>query len=138
VQLNLIGRKAFDFFRRRGRPMARHRVEVTGRFGLDLPEAIAAELTADFLGGEVDAVYVLYTRFKSALNQTVEIERLLPIQRPETKLDIEYRFDPSPDAILSELLPRYVRTQVYQYLLETVASEHGARMTAMENATRNA
>lgn len=138
IVLNLVGRKSADFFRRRGREALRQRTDVTGRFGLELPEAICAELVSDFLEGRVDAVDVLYTRFQSALVQVVGVERLLPVRRPEIKSEVEYRFDPSPDAILSELLPRYIRTQIYQYLLETVASEHGARMTAMENATRNA
>jgi F-type H+-transporting ATPase subunit gamma len=137
--LDVIGRKAIDFFRRRGRSLTRQRADVTSRrFGIELAETISSELMADFLGGTLDAVDVLYTRFQSPLVQVVTIERLLPIQHPEVESETEYRFDPSPEAIMSELLPRYVRTQVYQYLLETVASEHGARMTAMENATRNA
>lgn len=141
VALNIVGRRAADFFRRRGNEMQRQRVDATAKFGLDLPQGIAGELMQDFLSGEVDAVYVLFTRFQSALVQTVAVERLLPVQRPERAEDavgVEYRFDPSPDVILGELLPRFVQTQVYQALLETVASEHGARMTAMENATRNA
>jgi F-type H+-transporting ATPase subunit gamma len=138
VSLSLVGRKAADFFRRRGTAAQRQRVEVTSRFGFELPQAVADELMQDFLGGEVDGVYVLFTRFQSAMVQMVTVERLLPVQRPEAPAEVEYRFDPSPDVILGELLPRYVRTQVYQQLLETVASEHGARMTAMENATRSA
>jgi F-type H+-transporting ATPase subunit gamma len=137
--IGVVGRKAIDFFRRRGRSLTRQRADVTSRrFGIELAEAISSELVADFLGGAVHAVDVLFTRFQSPMVQLVTLERLLPIPRPEADPRIQYRFDPSADAILGELLPRYVRTQVFQYLLETSASEHGARMTAMESATRNA
>ena len=139
TSLNLVGRKSIDFFRRRKHAVARQRAEVTsGKFGIGLAEEISAELVADFLNGELDAVDVLFTRFKSAMTQTVTVERLLPVPRPEVEKPVDYRFDPSPEEILGALLPTYIRTQLFQYLLETVASEHGSRMTAMESATRNA
>ncbi len=136
--LNLFGRKAADYFRRREVPTLRQRTDQTGKIGVELARSLADELMDDFLQKKVDAVHVIYTEFRSAMSQTVRIERLLPIPRPTGESEIDYRFAPSPDAILGELLPRFVRNQVFQMLLESIASEHGARMTAMESATRNA
>ena len=90
---------------------------------------------------DLDAVYLVYNEFKSAITQKVTIERLLPIEPmvvapPETAVDFLY--EPDQRTILDTLLPLYVNVEIYRALLESVASEHGARMTAMENATNNA
>ncbi|HEX3722935.1 MAG TPA: F0F1 ATP synthase subunit gamma, partial [Nitrolancea sp.] len=94
---------------------------------------------SEFISGNVDAVYVGYTKFINTLRQTPEIQQILPIVAPEGSGEIkDYIFEPSPAAVLEALLPRFVEVQIYQALLEAIASEHSSRMVAMRNATDNA
>jgi F-type H+-transporting ATPase subunit gamma len=104
---------------------------------------IAEAASNDFVSGEFDAVYVLYNEFKSIIAQRVMLERLLPLHRawaqPEvSETAIEYLYEPGPEQILNELLPKHIEFQLYRVLLESAAAEQGARMTAMESATKNA
>jgi F-type H+-transporting ATPase subunit gamma len=93
----------------------------------------------DFISERVDAVYVVYTRFINTLRQAPEIRQILPIQAPEGSGEVvDYIFEPSPAAVLGALLPRFIEVQIYQALLESIASEHSSRMVAMRNATDNA
>lgn len=141
VELATIGRKGRDYFRRRGAPL-RH--EFTGVFAnLDLERAreIGATLIDDYTSQNLDAIYLIYNEFKSAISQVVVHEPLLPIQLMETPEDEtlqDFIYEPSKRVLLDRLLPMYVEVEVYRALLESVASEHGARMTAMDNATSNA
>ena len=96
-----------------------------------------------FTEGQASSVYLLYNEFKSAIQQQVVVERLLPIPKLEPagkdkQVLAEYLFEPTPDEIFESLLPRHVETQIFRALLESVAAEHAARMTAMDAATRNA
>ena len=93
-----------------------------------------------FLDGEVDAVFLCYNEFKSAIAQTPVVVQLIPLQAPaaEAEAAIDFKYEPSREALLAELLPRHVAMQVWRALLESAASEHGARMSAMESATKNA
>jgi F-type H+-transporting ATPase subunit gamma len=144
VELLPIGRKALDFFKRRRWPIRRQATQVYQALSIETAREIAEALSADFLSGEFDAVYVIYNEFKSIIAQRVTLERLLPLQREWTPAQqsnepaIEYLYAPSPEAILSELLPKHIEFQLYRILLESAASEQGARMTAMESATKNA
>jgi F-type H+-transporting ATPase subunit gamma len=139
VALGLIGRKAFDFYKRRS-------VNVIDRFPagssgpvIDLARNVVSRSVARFLEGELDAVYVLYTQFRSALSQVPTLVRLLPIETPAPpESPREYLYEPSRGVVIDDLLPRYVEVQVFQAILESAASEHGARMTAMESASQNA
>jgi len=91
------------------------------------------------LNGDVDAIYVLFSRFRSAISQVPTVQRLLPIKAPTaSENQREYLFEPDRDAVIESLLPRYVEVKVFQAVLESIASEHGARMTAMDSATNNA
>jgi F-type H+-transporting ATPase subunit gamma len=95
----------------------------------------------DFTGGKLDRVYLLYNEFKSVIAQKITVEQLLPI--PRARIDpkvppLDYIYEPGPEAIFASILPRHVETQVWRALLESAAAEHGARMTAMDAATRNA
>jgi F-type H+-transporting ATPase subunit gamma len=96
----------------------------------------------DYLGGETDEVYLIYNEFRSVAVQRVVRQQLLPIESEPSAAGsgptTDYIYEPSPEAILASLLPRHVTTQVYRALMESVAGEHGARMTAMEAATKNA
>ncbi len=129
----------------RERAAAETAVVVVGRKGVEYyrPAAMAAELaqevTRRFVAEETDAVHLVYTRFRSALSQVPTAVPLLPVAPPATDAPaVDYIFEPERSALLARLLPRYVEALITQALLEAIASEHGARMTAMDNATRNA
>jgi F-type H+-transporting ATPase subunit gamma len=134
-----IGRKAMDFFKRRPFPV-RHAAQLMQALSHEESHAIALKLTEDFVSGQVDAVYVVYNEYKSIISQVVRVERLLPIERAwdEQANAIDYLYEPGPVEILSELLPKHIEYQLYRTLLESAAAEQGARMTAMEAATKNA
>lgn len=140
VQLIPIGRKANDYFKRRTIPIRRQATQIFQALSFDTAREIADDVSKAFISGEVDAVYVVFNEFKSIIAQIVRTERLLPIERnwEETQNAIEYLYEPSPEQILSELLPRHIEFQLYRVLLESAAAEQGARMTAMEAATKNA
>ena len=140
VELLPIGKKANDFFRRRTIPIRREATQVFQALSLETAREIATSISEDFTAGRVDAVYVAYNEFKSVIAQTVRVERLLPIERAwdEVTTAIEYLYEPSPERILSELLPKHIEFQLYRALLESAAAEQGARMAAMEAATKNA
>jgi len=141
VELLTIGRKAGDFFRRRTIPIRRN-VFVAQALSVEVAHEIADSLIKDFVDEKIDGVYVVYNEFKSLIAQHVRAERLLPIA-PEFEVDpnrpaIDYLYEPGPEQILSDLLPKHIEFQLYRVLLESAAAEQGARMTAMEAATKNA
>jgi len=136
--LGLIGRKGYDFYKRRSVEIVEHVTAVTGS-PIEIARDIVRRAVARFMAEECDAVYLLFTRFRSAISQVPVVEQLLPIETPETNNEPrEYLFEPSRDALVEDLLPRYVEVKVFQAVLESLASEHGARMTAMESASKNA
>jgi F-type H+-transporting ATPase subunit gamma len=141
VSLALVGRKGRDFFRRRGLDVTFERVNFLHR--IDFPDArLVARVAIDaFTSGAVDSVHVVFNEFKSILQQRIVVQQLLPIERIEVDPaapPIEYLYEPDPQRIFDLVLPRYVEVEVWQALLESVAAEHAARMTAMDSATRNA
>jgi len=143
VAVALVGRKGRDFFRRRGVEPCYERVNLFARLGYADAEAIAGVAIREFAEGRVASANLVYNEFKSVLRQRVVVEALLPIPRldlgvldPAARVD--YLYEPSPERILDDLLPRHVEIQVYRALLESVAAEHAARMIAMDNATKNA
>jgi F-type H+-transporting ATPase subunit gamma len=141
ISLTILGRKGLDYFRRRNVSIIR---DYAGRFReIDYQAAavIGKDLVEDYTGEAIDGVFLVYNEFRSPLVQRVMVKDLLPIEPLEAESDyypVEYIYEPSADAILSELLPRYVEVQIYRALLESLAGEHGARMTAMGAATENA
>ena len=139
VELLTIGKKGRDF-------MVRTAQNVTAEFS-GLGDAVSLEdlrpivqvAIDDFVAGKVDAVHVVYAKFVNTLMQVPEVRQILPIERPESAgAYTDYIFEPSPAAVLQSLLPRYVEIQVYQAMLDSIASEHSARMVAMRNASQNA
>ena len=140
VELLPIGRKANDFFRRRTIPIRREATQVFQALSLETAQEISRTIVDDFMSGRADAVYVAYNEFKSIIAQTVRVERLLPIERAwdEVSTAVEYLYEPAPEQILNELLPKHIEFQLYRVLLESAAAEQGARMAAMEAATKNA
>ena len=141
VTFRFIGRKGSEYFRRR-EVTAMDDGPVTWHAPPDeLASAAAGRLIGRFLNGESDAAYVVYSRFRSALSQVPSVARIIPVAPSgvdEEQQLTEYLLEPSIGDLLSNLLPKSVEVQVYQALLEAVAGEHGARMTAMESATNNA
>ena len=140
VTLVVVGRKGLDFMRRHERDI---RAEFT-RLG-DRPDLldtlpISRIVIDDYTSGFVDMVYVVYAQFVSTMVQRPVVQQLLPVEPAELPAmeNVEYIYEPSPDVVLGELLPRFVEMQVYHAILESIASEQSARMVAMRNATENA
>lgn len=141
VTVTLVGRRGYDYFKRRPVQVGEHHINLFGRLTPALATAIGTRLSQRFVNGETDGVYVLYARFRSALVQVPTIDHVLPITPKERAADApsrEYLYEPQPQDLLESLLIRYIDMLIYRAMLESVASEHGARMTAMENATNNA
>ena len=143
LTLIVVGRKARDFYRRRQWAVKSEMLGFFDRLAYAHAQELAGQLMAAYLGEEVDEVHLMYNEFRSVAVQRVKREPLLPIEpaaHPEGDIAAagDYIYEPNPDAILASLLPRHVTTQVFRALMESVAGEYGARMTAMEAATKNA
>jgi F-type H+-transporting ATPase subunit gamma len=140
VSLTIVGRKGHEYFRRRAVRVAEHASGVLGGPASAAAAGLAARVIERFLGSEADAVYLLYSRFRSALSQVPTLQRLLPVETPAAAaaVPLDYLYEPERTVVLARLLPRYVAVQITRALLEAAASEHGARMTAMDSATSNA
>jgi F-type H+-transporting ATPase subunit gamma len=142
VTLVVVGRKARDFYRRRPWTIKRDMIGFWDRLAYSHASELADYLMQNYLEGEVDEVWLMYNEFRSVAVQRPVRQQLLPIPQSdgaeEAAPPVEYTYEPSPEAILSDLLPRHVRMQVYRALMESLAGEYGARMTAMEAATKNA
>ena len=139
LTLIVVGKKARDFYRRRQWTVKSEMLGFFDRLAYSHAQELAGQLMAAYLGEEVDEVHLMYNEFRSVAVQRVTREQLLPIE-PGTgaAATTDYLYEPGPDAILASLLPRHVTTQVFRALMESVAGEYGARMTAMEAATKNA
>ena len=155
VAMALVGRKARDFFQRRGFDVLYEEIGLFQNVKWSHAQAIASTAIKEFLGPDVSSVYLVYNEFKSVISQRVVIEKLLPIPRlrPEDTNDgatagrtadasastaADYLFEPRPEELLNTLLPMHVAVQVNRALLESSAAEHAARMQSMDSATRNA
>jgi len=142
--LRIIGKKGLGYFRYVGRPIESSRIDFTDRPTAENAADLVNDLIGQFERGEIDAVYVVYAKFVSALSTPPTTLKVLPVTPPEAKSDgktglrHDYLLFPSAEAILEQLLPLYVRNSVYRALVETAAAEQGARRTAMKNATDNA
>ena len=143
IQLTLVGRKGADHYRRRGAEISERYVDILYKPADELAGEIAEKQISRFVSGEADAVYIVYSRFRSALSQVPTVEKLLPVTLSQTddaqaQQQTEYLYEPGVEQILASLLPRITGIAVQRALLEATASEHGARMTAMESASGNA
>jgi F-type H+-transporting ATPase subunit gamma len=138
-ELHVIGKKGLGYFRYVGREVASSRIDVTDRPTAENAAEIVDGLIQRFASAEIDAVYVVYAKFQSALSTPPATQMILPVTPPERKgPQPDYILLPSAEVILTQLLPSYVRNSVYRALVETAAGEQGARRTAMKNATDNA
>src|SRR4249920_1957970 len=143
VTLVVVGRKARDFYRRRQWQVKSEMLGFFDRLAYSHAQELANELMQSYRADEVDEVSLMYNEFRSVAVQRVRRQQLLPIEAEAGEpghgtAGGDYIFEPSPDAILASLLPRHVTTQVFRALMESVAGEYGARMTAMESASKNA
>ena len=139
VQVIAVGKKARDYFVRTRQDVVAEFIGIGDTTTLDEVRPIADIAIDDFASGKVDAVYVVYSRFINTLVQRPEVMRILPVEPPEAQEGYsDYIFEPSPEAVLNDLLPRYIEVQLYQAILEGTASEHSARMVAMRSASDNA
>jgi len=142
IQVSTIGRRGRDFVRSRGIATRKDYVGVFEELTFDKAKTIAEELQAAYLDEKLDAVFLLYNHFVSAISQKPTLTKLLPIAanagaEDESSGLMDFLYEPSREAVLDDLLPRHLAMQVWRALLESVASEHGARMAAMESATKN-
>lgn len=139
VRIIPIGKKARDYFVKTKQNVIAEFVGIGDEVTLDTVHTIADIAIDEFASGAVDAVYVVYSRFVNTLVQRPEVLRILPVEPAEAHEGYsDYIFEPSPEVVLNELLPRYVEVQLYQAILEGLASEYSARMVAMRNASDNA
>lgn len=136
-----VGKKGALFFGKRGIEVVHQQVIATTGATYEDATTVTQKAVQMFTGGEVDAIYLLYSKFYSPIRQVPTVIQMLPIEPPTTDEPVagkDYEYEPTPDQLFGILLPKYVQTLVFQALLESNASEHGARMTAMTSATDNA
>jgi F-type H+-transporting ATPase subunit gamma len=144
--LTTVGRKGVEAFRRRHLEVRKDHAGLYAKLSYETARALASELAREFLEDRVDQVLVAYNEFVSAITQRVVLAPLLPFEGSageeggpgQLRSQIDFEYEPSKQAVLDRLVPQAVATRVYRALLESVASEHGARMSAMENASNNA
>ena len=145
VKVLCVGRKGRDMLRREFGNLILHTIEGVGRRRLEFAEAVAVgeRLERMYEAGEFDVCTIVFNRFRSAIAQILTFQQLIPVEPAEVDRDAAevtavYEFEPDEQSILAELLPRNLAVQIYRALVENAASEQGARMSAMDNATRNA
>ncbi len=143
AHLYLVGRRGTDHFKKRSATIMHSRNVGNVRPNYADAVKIAQDVITAYLAGELDEVYIIYSEFKSALTQTPIVQKVLPVPPPEgageeEEASVEFKFEPSMEAVLAALLPKYVEVQAFRALLETAASEHGARMSSMDSASKNA
>jgi F-type H+-transporting ATPase subunit gamma len=138
ITFELIGRKGRDYFRKREVAVSGEAVGLAAKVKYEETAAIARRAMDLFRNQEIDAVYLVYNEFKSVVSQKLTLSRVLPAELPEQANPVDYIFEEPPAQMLNTLLPKYVEMEFYRALLESAASEHAARMTAMDSATSNA
>jgi F-type H+-transporting ATPase subunit gamma len=140
LEIATIGKKGRDYYRKRRVATVRDFPGVFENLTFRKAGEIAEVVAREYMGRELDAVYLMYNEFKSAISQAVQIQEILPVVAEELPAGdaVDYIYEPDQEQVLDKLVPRYVATLVWRALLESAASEHGARMTAMDSATRNA
>ncbi len=144
VTVSVVGRKGRDYFRRRHWPIRHQWTDVFDRLSYEHGLDIGQDLIQQFTQGAFDEAYVIYNEFKSAIQQRVVVEKLFPIEAPDedgepsSLMGGSYEYEPDEDVLLHALLPKHFQVQMFRILLESSAAEQGARMAAMDGATRNA
>lgn len=141
VELGLVGRKGFDFYKRRSWPIRFNYLQVGGNIPFVQIRELTNQTVESFLAGEVDEVFLIYTKFLNLTVRKIACEKFLNIEKPPEKKEpqvLDYIFEPTPAEIFNSLLPRYCISKIQMALLESGTSEQSARMLAMQQATKNA
>ncbi len=139
IRLSIVGRKGRDFFRRFNRKIEKEYIGIFQALGYKQAELIGQDVIDAFMNPDIEKVFVIYNEFKSRLQQKLTVQELLPIgDFEDVKPEQDFLYEPGKKIILEQLLPRYIKAQVYRILLESQAAELAARMSAMESATNNA
>ncbi|MEK6589246.1 MAG: ATP synthase F1 subunit gamma [Nitrospinota bacterium] len=141
ISLIVVGKKGRDYFRAKKHTIAKEYIDLLRAFSYQKASLIVKDVIDAYTSEQVDSIYTIYNEFKSVIQQRIVTETLLPISPLQCKIGeepVDYLYEPSAALILDEILNKYVGVEVYRMLLESIASEHGARMTAMDSATRNA
>ncbi|HXP88944.1 MAG TPA: ATP synthase F1 subunit gamma [Bryobacteraceae bacterium] len=138
LSFELIGKKGVNYFRKRTKNIAGEHIEYARHLKFEDAEKIANGIIERFSNGEIDAVYIFTNEFKSVVMPNVTSSRLLPIELPKGGQPVDYIYEQKPEELLGTLLPRYIKLRIYRALLESIAAEHAARMTAMDAASSNA
>ncbi|MGV3540875.1 MAG: ATP synthase F1 subunit gamma, partial [Rufibacter sp.] len=143
VEIMAIGKKGHEYFQKRNYPMPGDYTGVFGNLSFEAVRVAAEQAMEGFRNGYYDQVDIIYNEFKNVATQIIRTEQFLPIQENEqeqgtAQAESDYIFEPSKEEILEQLIPKSLKIQVYKAVLESNASEHGARMTAMDKATENA
>lgn len=137
-EVESVGKKGRDYFRRRGFTISGDHQNFSRKPNYADVAAVAAKVSERYANGEIDAVYVAYSEFKSVMTQRLQVEQILPVPLTESADTTEYIYEQPAEVLLASLLPRYVEVELWRSVLESTASEHAARMTAMDAASRNA
>ncbi|MCM2358520.1 MAG: ATP synthase F1 subunit gamma [Geobacteraceae bacterium] len=142
ISLLTIGRKGYEFLKNR-QTIRKNYTGVLSTLNYQTAAMLAQEVIAGYLAGDYDEVFLFYNAFRSVMSQDITLQQLLPITPPEAaaaegETPPEYIYEPSMSELLGELLPKYIEVTMFKAMLESVASEHGARMTAMDSASKNA
>ena len=141
ISVMTIGRKGYEYLKNRQK-VYKNQAGVLNKFNYQTAALLASEVINGFLAEEYDEVFLIYNAFRSVMAQDITLEKLLPVAPPAAAPTEEfppvYIYEPDKEALLNELLPKNVEVQIYRSMLESTASEHGARMTAMDSASKNA
>ena len=140
VSILCVGKKAFDYFKRLDYPLIGNEGHIFDQIKYSKVEALAEKLMKQYRDGEYDEIHLIYNQFKNAAVQYSTLEQFLPVKKPESQsgASIEYIYEPQKEELVQLLIPKSLKIQVYKAVLDSNASEHGARMTAMHKATDNA
>ena len=146
IRIEVIGRKARDYFRKRGSSMTAEHIGAIERPSYDLAHEIGDRLVKQYRAAEIDAVYIAGNRFKNVMAPELVMSRIMPVEVPKPKegdkqqeqSPLDYIFEQPPEQLLAGLLPRYIEFEIYRAMLESNSAEHAARMTAMDTASSNA
>ena len=140
VSITSVGKKGRDYFRKRGINITNSYVQIYGKTDMAFINQMVRDFINRFLNDEIDELYMIYTRFINMIRHEPTLVKLLPIEPPAERegiAHVDYLYEPAPDKLLVELLPKHLGVQIYNAFLQNEVSEHAARMNAMDNATRN-
>ncbi len=140
--LTLVGKKGRDYFRKQGATITASHIQIYGKIDISFINQMTRDFTTRYLNDEVDEVHMIYSRFVSMAKQEPTLVKLIPIEPPQEEEGTEERVaeyvcEPSAEELLIELLPKHIGVQIFNAFLQNEVSEHAARMTAMDNATKN-